>query len=137
MKNTVEKNGIYKIVSYPKEVYCIHYKDKPFSLSYVSREEQRALGISYPSIGTISRKCYFTEGNAKSGIKHLPERLRDKVEIVKYVPIQQEKTTKILEILKQHCDNCPCNYDCKKHNLDDMSCVIEDIRNLINNFNIK
>lgn len=93
MKNNTEKNGIHKIVSYPQEVYCVHYKGKPFSLSYVSREEQRALGISYPSVGTVSRKCYFTEGNTKNGIKHLPKFLREQVEIVKYVPenFQKEK----------------------------------------------
>ena len=62
-------------------------------MSYVSREEQRALRIPYPSVGTVSRKCYFTEGNAKNGIKHLPKFLREQVEIVKYVPenFQKEK----------------------------------------------
>lgn len=86
-----EKIGIHKIVTYPQEVYCLHFKGEPFSLSYVSRQEQRDLGIIYPSVGSISRKCYFTEGNAKSGIKSLPKCLRDKVEIVKYVPENQKK----------------------------------------------
>ena len=80
-KLKTEKIGIHKIISYPQEVYCVHYKGKPFSLSYVSWEEQRALGILYPNINT-----YFTEGNAKNGIKHLPKFLREQVEIVKYVP---------------------------------------------------
>ncbi len=91
MKTNTEKIGIHKIVTYPKAVYCLHYKGNPFSLSYVDREEQRKLGISYPSVGTISRKCYFSEGNAKSGIKALPKFLQDKVEIVKYVPENYQK----------------------------------------------
>lgn len=104
---------------------------------YLSWEEQEKLRDSYPSRGIATRKCYFTAGHAKIGIKFLPKSIRDQVEIVKYVPVQQEKATKILEVLKRHCDNCPCNYDCKNHNLDDMDCVIEDIRNLINDFNIE
>lgn len=86
MKNNTEKIGVHKIVSYPKEVYCLHYNGEPFSLSLIDRKEQRQLGIQYPSIGTVSRKCYFTAGHAKTGIKHLPKFLQDKVEIVKYVP---------------------------------------------------
>ena len=91
MKNKTEKIGIHKIVSYPQEVYCLHFKGDPFSLSYISWEEQRALGIQYPSKGTVSRKCYFTEGHARTGIKNLPKFLQDKVEIVKYVPENQKK----------------------------------------------
>ena len=91
MPKDTEKIGIHKIVTYPKEVYCLHYKGMPFSLSNISYEEQRSLGIHYPTLGTISRKVYFTKGNAQSGIKHLPEFLRDKVEIVKYVPENQQK----------------------------------------------
>lgn len=91
MKYDTEKNGIHKIVKYPQEVYCLHYKGKPFSLSYISKDEQRQLGISYPSSGTISRKCYFSEGNARSGIKNLPKCIRDQVEIVKYVPENYQK----------------------------------------------
>ena len=67
MKYDTEKNGIHKIVSYPQEVYCVHYKGKPFSLSYVSWEEQRALGIPYPSVGTVSRKCYLRRVTPKMG----------------------------------------------------------------------
>lgn len=93
MKYDTEKNGIHKIVKYPQEVYCLHYKGKPFSISKLSYKEQRELGVQYPSVGTISRKGYFTESNAKNGIKHLPKFLREQVEIVKYVPenFQKEK----------------------------------------------
>ena len=129
--------GVKKIVFYPKEIYSLHYKDRPFSIKKLNRQEQKKLGIPYPSEVTVTRKCYFTKGQAKTGIKFLPESIRDKIEIVKYIPVQSAKTTKILEVLKRHCDSCPCNFDCKNHNLDDMDCIIEDIRNLINNFNIK
>lgn len=129
--------GVKKIVFYPKEVYALHYKDRPFSINNLNRAEQKKLGIPYPSAGTVTRKCYFSVGHAKTGIKFLPKSIRDKVEIVKYVPVLSEKTTKILEVLKRHCDSCPCNFDCKNHNLDDFDCIIDDIRNLINNFNIK
>ena len=86
MRNESEKIGIHKVVLYPKECYCLHYKGKPFSLSKLSYQEQRELGVQYPSIGSISRKVYFTEGYAKTGIKQLPKYFQDKVQIVKYVP---------------------------------------------------
>lgn len=138
MKET-EIIGIKKIVFYPKEVFAIHYKGKPFSISNLSYKEQRELGVAYPSIGSVNRKCYFTEGNAKIGIKQLPKEIRDKLEIVKYVPViyQQEKTNIIMEKIQNHCKNCPCNYDCKHHNLDEENCVIEDIINILNDMNIK
>lgn len=66
----------------------------------------------------------------------MPKSVREQVEIVKYVP-EQEIKNKISEIIKKHCETCPCNYDCKNHNLDDQECVIDDILNLINNINIK
>lgn len=91
MKYDTEKNGIHKIVKYPQEVYCLHYKGKPFSVSKLSYQEQRELGVQYPSIGGISRKCYFSEGNAKTGIKNLPKCIRDQVEIVKYIPENYQK----------------------------------------------
>lgn len=76
--------GIEKIVFYPQEVYALHYKGSPFSISNLSWEEQRKLGVQYPSRGTVTRKCYFTAGHAKTGIKFLPKSIRDQVEIVKY-----------------------------------------------------
>ena len=36
MKYDTEKNGIHKIVKYQQEVYCLHYKGKPFSVSKLS-----------------------------------------------------------------------------------------------------
>lgn len=122
---------IGKIAFYPQEVYVLHYKGSPFSISNLSLEEQRKLGVQYPSRGTVTRKCYFTAGHAKTGIKFLSKPIRDQVEIVKYVPVQQEKAIKILETLKRHCDNCPCNFDCKNHNLDDMNCVIDVNEHLV------
>ena len=83
--------GIQKIVFYPQEVYALHYKGNPFSISNISREEQRKLGIQYPSIGSVNRKCYFTEGHAKSGLKHLPKSIIEMVDIVKYIP-EDEKS---------------------------------------------
>lgn len=53
------------------------------------------------------------------------------------MPVNKEKNKKILKILEEHCKNCPCKNDCKEHNLDDMDCVIEDIINTLNDFNIK
>ena len=87
MKNTgSEKIGIYKVVTYPKEIYALHYKGEPFSLSKLSYQEQRELGITYPSIGMISRKVYFAKQYAEIGRKNLPKELKDKVQIVKYIP---------------------------------------------------
>lgn len=137
MKNNSETIGIEKIIFYPQELYALHYKGQPFSVSNISIEEQRKLGISYPSKGTITRKCYFTEGHAKTGAKLLPKSIRDKIEIVRYVPVNDEKNKKIIKILEEHCNNCPCKDDCKEHRLDDMNCVIDDIINTLNNFNIK
>ena len=28
--------GVYRIVNYPKEVYCLHYKGEPFSIGKLS-----------------------------------------------------------------------------------------------------
>ena len=78
--------GIQKIVFYPREIYALHYKDNPFSISNLSREEQRKLGVQYPSIGSVNRKCYFTEGHAKLGLRQLPEEIVEMIDIVKYVP---------------------------------------------------
>ena len=33
--------------------------------------------------------------------------------------------------LKEHCSNCPCEYDCKNHNLDDMNCPCFDILEIL------
>lgn len=96
--------GVYRIVNYPKEVYCLHYKGEPFSIGKLSYSEQREMGVPYPSEGAVMRKVYFTEGNAKIGIRNLPKELRDKVEIVKYVPekqIQSEEDLKELPLFKK------------------------------------
>lgn len=131
-----EKIGLDKITFYPAEVYTLHYKGNPFTISKISLKEQWELGVRYTSKGTTTRKCYFTAGHAKTGLKRLPKSVREQVEIVKYVPDQEIKN-KISEITKEHCNTCPCNYDCKNHNLDDRDCVIEEIQNYLNNFNIK
>lgn len=86
MKVEKEVIGIQKIVSYPKEIYALHYKGKPFSISNLSKEEQSEMGISYPAVGTISRKAYFTKRSAEQGLRYLPDEIKDKVQVVKYVP---------------------------------------------------
>lgn len=67
MKNNTEKNGIHKIVSYPQEVYCVHYKGKPFSLSYVSCEGQRALGIPYLALEQFQENVILRRVTPKMG----------------------------------------------------------------------
>lgn len=83
--------GLEQIVFYPQEIYALHYKNKPFSISYISYEEQRKRGIQYTRSKASIRKVYFTKGHAITGIKNLPKYLQDKVEIVKYVPATQMK----------------------------------------------
>ena len=91
MNNKSEVVGIQKIVFYPQEVYALHYKGNPFSISNLSYEEQRKLGVQYPSIGSVNRKCYFTKGHAITGLKQLPEEIISSIEIVKYVPESEDK----------------------------------------------
>ncbi len=101
-----EKIGLNKITFYPSEIYALHYKDKPFTISKISLKEQWELGVRYASKGTTTRKCYFTAGHAKTGSKLLPKSIRDQVEIVKYVPEQdynelKEKVNRYFALLER------------------------------------
>ena len=75
-----------KITYYEPELYAIHYKGKPFSIGNLSYSEQIKLGIRYLRSPNITRKIYFSKRSAKSSVHYLPEEIRDKIEIVKYVP---------------------------------------------------
>lgn len=44
---------------------------------------------------------------------------------------QTQKLQAISKRLKEHCNNCPCEYDCRNHNLDDMDCPCFDILEIL------
>jgi len=73
-------------------------------------QEQYEMGVRYASRGTTTRKCYFTQGHAKTGLKLVPEQIRESVAIVKYVPEKKLKN-KILDMINNQ------------------KCTLEDIKN--------
>lgn len=77
----------FNIIPQSKEVYVLHYKGSPFSLSPFNYEQCIEKELPYWQMPKAPpRKIYYTLGRAKQGIRQLPDEMQDKVEIVKYTP---------------------------------------------------
>lgn len=77
----------FNIIPQSNEVYALHYKGSPFSLSPFNYQQCIEKGLEWWRMPkSQTRKIYYTLGRAKQGVKQLPKELQDKVEIIKYTP---------------------------------------------------
>lgn len=66
-------------------LYVLHYQGQIISPN-IWKQFSKNYGSSSLSGWKPPKKIYFSLSYAKSAIKHLPQQIRDKIEIVRYVP---------------------------------------------------